>query len=263
MTLDLEETKDILKRFILDKVEESGASGVVLGLSGGLDSAVVLKLCVNSLGKEKVHALLMPETLDDSHFLDAERYARELGVEYGIIEIGDAAEKFSEKFENLSKGAMDNIKARVRMILLYTYAYENNMIVMGTSNKSELLTGYFTKFGDGGVDFMPIGDLYKTEVMELARYIGVPEKFILKPPSAGLHPGQKDEDELGIKYEKLDCVLKGIEKDMSDDKISENCSIEKEEVIRVGKMVKRSIHKRKMPVIPKIGLRTVGWDWRE
>lgn len=263
MMPDLEEVKDILICFIRDKVKESGASGVVLGLSGGLDSAVVLKLCAEALGKEKVSALLMPDTGDDPHFLDARRYAEEMGVKYSVIEIGEMVEKISEGFENLSRGASGNIKARIRMILLYTYAYENNMVVMGTSNKSELLTGYFTKFGDGGADFMPIGDLYKTEVMELATYIGVPERFLSKAPSAGLYSGQKDEEELGIKYEKLDCILKGIEKDLPDDKISENCNIDISDVVRIRRMVEKSIHKRKMPVIPKIGLRTVGLDWRE
>jgi len=263
MSLDMEETKNILMRFIRDKVEESAASGTVLGLSGGLDSAVVLKLCVDSLGKDAVHALLMPETLDDPHFPDAEGYAKDMGVYYEVMEIGGASEKISGIFALLSKTAAGNIKARLRMILLYTYAHKNNMIVMGTSNKSELLTGYFTKFGDGGADFMPIGDIYKTEVMELARHIGVPEKFISKPPSAALYPGQKDEEELGISYEKLDCILRCIERDLSDHLISENCGIEPEMSIKVRDMVEKSIHKRKMPVIPKIGLRTVGWDWRE
>ena len=259
---DWKEIQRIIERFIYDKLEETGAEGIVLGLSGGLDSALTMKLCTNAIGKKRVHSLLMPEKAEGEDFRDSLAYAEELGVHYKIIEISDVVESFTPLL-NMSKEAVANKKARIRMILLYTYAYDRKLIVMGTSNKSELLTGYFTKFGDGAADFMPIGDLYKTDVMELARYMGVPERFIEKAPSAGLHPGQKDEDDLGISYEKLDCILKGIEKDLSDERISETCSIEKEEIIRVRNMVERNIHKRRMPVIPKIGLRTVGWDWRE
>ena len=259
---DWNEIQRILERFISDKLEETGADGVVLGLSGGLDSALTMKLCVNALGKERVHALLMPEKAAGEDFTDALRYAEELGVHYELIEIFDAVNSFGTLL-NMSKGSLANTKARIRMTLLYAYAYDRNLIVMGTSNKSELLTGYFTKFGDGGADFMPLGDLYKTEVREFARYMGIPERFIEKAPSARLYPNQTDEAELGTSYEKLDCILRGIERDMDTGSISERCGVPQDEVRRIEDMVRRNAHKRRTPIIPKIALRTVGWDWRE
>ncbi len=261
---DWKEIETILERFISDKLEETGAEGIVLGLSGGLDSALTMKLCVNSIGKEKVYALLMPEAADDNDkdFRDATDYAEELDVNYEVFEISEIVGSFSSIL-SMSKGAVANTKARVRMTILYAYSYDKNLIVMGTSNKSELLTGYFTKFGDGGVDFMPLGDLYKTEIREFAKYLGVPERFIEKTPSARLYPNQTDENELGISYEKLDCVLMGIEKDADDKSISEKCSTSIDEVKRIREMVRRNAHKRRTPIIPKIALRTVGWDWRE
>ncbi len=262
--MDWKEIKDIIERFVQDKVKETGASGVVIGLSGGLDSALTMKICVEAMGKEKVHALLMPENPEnDEDMDDALRYAKELGVNYKIYGIGEIAEHMGSLLGKVSKEAMGNIKARIRMNILYGYAYDRKLIVVGTSNKSELLTGYFTKFGDGGSDFMPIGDLYKTDVVELARYLGVPERFIEKKPSARLYPGQTDEDELGMDYAHLDCILKGIEKDMALENIELECSVSENEAKRIIDMVKKSAHKRRMPLIPKIGLRTVGWDWRE
>ena len=262
MSMNWNEIQRILERFIYDKLEETGAEGIVLGLSGGLDSALTMKLCANAIGKERVHALLMPEKAEGEDFTDALRYAEELGVHYEIIEISDVVETFSSLM-NMSKGALANTKARIRMTLLYAYAYDKNLIVMGTSNKSELLTGYFTKFGDGGVDFMPLGDLYKTEVREFARHLGVPERFINKTPSARLYPNQTDEAELGTSYEKLDCILRGIERDMDTGSISENCGVARDEVKRIEGMVRKNAHKRRTPIIPKMALRTVGWDWRE
>jgi NAD+ synthase len=153
--------------------------------------------------------------------------------------------------------------ARCRMAVLYHQAKLTNRLVMGTSNKSELLVGYFTKFGDGGADFCPIGDLYKTEVRQLARKIGVPEKLVQKAPSACLWEGQTDEGELGICYDDLDAVLFGIENGMELEEIARRNMIPEEKVEMVWKMHIGSVHKRKTPLVPKIGLRTIGLDWRE
>ena len=134
---------------------------------------------------------------------------------------------------------------------------------MGTSNKSELLTGYFTKFGDGGADFSPIGDLYKTQIIELAKAIDIPENIIGKPPSAGVAQGQTDENELGITYRDLDRILLGIELKLDIKEIAKRTGIKENEVSRIQEMVNRTVHKRKMPLIPKLGIRTLGSDWRE
>ncbi len=257
-------TDRVILDFIRRKVDEAGAKGVVLGLSGGVDSALVAKLCAMALGKERVKALIMPTA--DSDPTDRElavRFAGEVGMEYEVLDITPAVDALKSMLGAADKKAVGNIKARVRMIALYHMAAGENRVVMGTGNKSELLTGYFTKFGDGGSDFAPIGDLYKTQVWELSRQVGVPDYIVSRKPSAGLWEGQTDEDELGMDYKTLDTVLHGIELLKTCDEISEETGIPPEVVRRVDRMVKKSVHKRKTPLIPKVGLRTVGLDWRE
>ncbi len=258
-----EETKDIIIRFIRDSIGRSGAKGVLLGLSGGLDSCVTLKMSVMALGKENVHAVLLPEKKEGTDYEHALSFAEREGISYGITEIDPLVGAYERRIGEMSRGALSNIKARIRMTLLHATAYEKGMLVMGTSNKSELLTGYFTKFGDGGVDLMPIGDLYKTQVRELAAMIGIPQEIIGRPPSAGLYEGQTDEAELGMSYAMLDCILYGIERDLSIPEISKECGCPEEEAQRILDTKRSTAHKRRMPLIPKIGIRTVGWDWRE
>jgi NAD+ synthase len=260
------ESITVIHTFIKQKVEEANADGVLIGLSGGLDSAVVTKLCSDALGSEKVMALIMPEVATPQEDIkDALNLTTTLGVEYRVIDISETVGAFAELLSpiELDKTALGNIKARCRMIILYTHANLENKIVMGTSNKSELLCGYFTKFGDGGADFSPIGDLYKTQIYELARAIEIPENVIEKPPSAGLAEGQTDEGELGITYKELDRILLGIELRNEPETISEKTGIEISEVNRIQNLVEKNVHKRKMPLIPKVGIRTFGLDWRE
>ncbi len=257
------ETKDIIVRFIRDSVSRSGANGAVVGLSGGLDSCVTLKLTSMALGKENVLAMLLPERREGMDYEHALRFVESEGIAYEVIEIAPLVEAYTETLTGSSREALSNIKARIRMTILHAIAYERKMLVMGTSNKSELLTGYFTKFGDGGVDLMPIGDLYKTQVRELAKMMGIPSEIVEKAPSAGLYEGQTDEQELGMTYEMLDCILYGIERDLKNGAISEECGCEEKDIERVRKMIASTVHKRKLPIIPKVGLRTVGWDWRE
>lgn len=260
------ETIDIMHSFIKQKMEEARADGVVIGLSGGLDSAVVTKLCADALSPKKVFVLIMPESATSEKDLkDALSLATLLGVEYRVIDISKLVESFTSLLSplDLNAKALGNIKARCRMILLYIHANLANKIVMGTSNKSELLTGYFTKFGDGGVDFSPIGDLYKTQILDLAKAIDIPEDITQKPPSAGLAEGQTDETDLSISYHDLDAILLGIELKLDAKEISKRLCIDGKEVLRIQDIVEKNIHKRKMPLIPKIGIRTLGLDWRE
>jgi NAD+ synthase len=155
-----------------------------------------------------------------------------------------------------------NIKPRVRMILLYEYANETDSLVCGTSNKSEILVGYFTKYGDGGVDFQPLGDLYKTQIYQLAKYLKIPAPIIKKPPTAGLWIGQTDEKELHMSYQTLDQILYGLELKIDVGEIQKITHVSKEQVDRIRKMRIKSQHKRRTPLIPKIGVRTPGLDWR-
>jgi NAD+ synthase len=185
----------------------------VIGLSGGVDSSLTVKLAVMALGKENVTALILPNTgINQAESVsDAENWAKELGIEYHIIPIDDYISAY-KKLPWESSGFADmNIQARARANILYHYANSNDALVLGTGNKTELTLGYFTKYGDGACDILPIGGLYKTEVWEMSKELGLPEKIIKKTPSAGLAHGQTDEGEIGVKYPEIDGILRKFE----------------------------------------------------
>lgn len=258
-------TDKVIQHFLAEKLRKAGAKGYVLGVSGGVDSAVVLKLAVNAVGADRVLGLLMPEKDSPKEDMrDAEELCRALGVGHEVIDITGAVEALAKAAgAKADRMALANIKARCRMILLYNRAGTQGRLVLGTSNKSEMLVGYFTKHGDGAADLEPIGDLYKTEVWELARVLGLPEKLIAKAPSAGLWKGQTDEGEMGIAYARLDAILHGIEQGLPEADVARRAGATEEEVARVSRMVRMSSHKRKFPAVAKVGLRTPGLDWRE
>lgn len=253
-----------ITEFIRRHVEAAGAKGVVVGCSGGLDSAVVAALCVEALGKSKVLAVLLPsKTSNPQDAKDALLSCKSLGLkpqEFNVSPIADGLETaLGGKLDARRRG---NAKARARMMALYALAQDRDVLVCGTGNKSELLTGYFTKWGDGGVDLQPIGDLYKTQVRQLAAHLGVPKRIIDKPPSAGLWPGQTDEGDMGLTYEQLDAVLRGIELNHERATIVRKTGLPVALVRKVEGMVRRTEHKRRLPLVPKIGARTVGIDWK-
>ena len=165
-------------------------------------------------------------------------------------------------FVKPDKIALANMKARIRMTLLFEYANMTESLVCGTSNKSEILLGYFTKYGDGGADIMPIGDLYKTQIYDLAKFLKIPKEIINKAPTSGLIRGQTDEKDLGFTYEILDKVLIGLEHKQEIYDIIENTGLKKFDIKKIKNMRIKSEHKRHNPLIPKIGLRTSGYDWR-
>ena len=209
--LDTKTTKESIIKFIQDKVSEANAKGLVVGLSGGIDSTLTAYLATEAVGKENVFGIVMPSTTtpteDKIHGTDI---AKILGIDYKEMAIDSILNEFLSvtqyKTEN-EQLAIGNLKARIRMSIIYYYANSKGYLVSGTGNKSEILIGYFTKHGDGACDIEPIGDLYKTDVFELAKYIGVPEEIINKPPRAGLWNNQTDEDEIGMTYENLDKIL--------------------------------------------------------
>jgi NAD+ synthase len=161
----------------------------------------------------------------------------------------------------ISRLTLANIKARTRMVSLYAIANQRNLLVAGTGDRSEILVGYFTKYGDGASDFCPIGDLYKTQLRELAVLVGLPSVFITKTPTAGLWPGQTDEGEMGMTYTELDTILYSLESGKSPQEIPAATGLPAGKVEKVFYMIHSSSHKRKLPSIPKIGIRTVGIDW--
>ena len=264
LSIDANEISIILKDFIKTYLLNSGCNGVVIGLSGGVDSAVVAKLCRNILSKKNTRCVFMPDyTTPQLDFKHLDFLVKKLDLyceKKDITNLVDDVNKNSIIKPN--KFALANIKTRIRMSLLYEFANMTNCLVCGTSNKSELLVGYFTKYGDGGVDIQPIGDLYKTQVRELAHYLNIPKAIISKPPMAGLWKGQTDEKELKISYKKLDLILAGLEQKIRIEEITKIAGVKKSDVEHVNKMRVLSQHKRGTPLIPKIGLRTVGIDWR-
>ncbi|MBM4237371.1 MAG: NAD+ synthase, partial [Euryarchaeota archaeon] len=258
-----EHTDLIIKDFIRQKVEESGGNGVVIGLSGGIDSAVVSKLSADAIGANRVLNIFMPSGISSSQDRkDAEEFSSRFGMEFKLVDITPALEGFQRMLPRLErKELVGNLMTRCRMIVLFHEANLRGRVVMGTSNKSELLIGYFTKFGDGGADFCPIGDLYKSEVRELARRIGIPKNIIEKVPTAGLWADQTDESEMGISYENLDSILMGIEMSLSLEEIAARTGLDTALVERVWNKHRATVHKRKMPLIPKTGVRTLGLVW--
>jgi NAD+ synthase len=223
----------------------------------------VVALACRALGPGRVAALSMPAP--DSSPEDAEHAAlacRAAGVGLRTLPIGPIVAGFDATVGGADPRVRGNAKARARMMLLYAQAQREGLLVCGTGNKSELLTGYFTKHGDGGADLQPIGDLYKTQVRELGAFLGVPRPILDKPPSAGLHPGQTDEQDMGISYRDLDAVLRQMELNLPPEAIARRTGLAPEVVERVERMVRSTEHKRRPALVPKIGVRTVGIDWR-
>lgn len=252
--MDCQRTKNRIIEFIRRKAEESGADGIVMGLSGGIDSALTARLCADALGKDKVLGLVMPyQKSQDAD--DAMEFAKSIGISHKIVDITETVSVLRENLDSAQdKIVLGNMLPRLRMLVLYYYANMMKRLVAGTGNKSEILTGYFTKFGDGACDMLPIGDLYKTQVIEVSKFLRIPDEIIEKPPTAGLWEGQTDEKELGISYEDLDEILYRLfDLRESQKKISEKTKISIEKIEKVRKRCGQNAHKLKMPEICKIG----------
>lgn len=239
---------DVLKNYIRKNILDAKAKGAVVGISGGVDSAVVVKLCADALGGENVLAVFMPTANTPAEdYRQTKQMCNEWGVNYSAISIQAAVDVFSGmlltgKEAPLEKG---NIASRCRMIVLYDKAKKENYLVVGTTNRSELVMGYFTKFGDGAEDLMPLGGLYKTQIWELAKLIGVPQEIIDKVPTAGLWEGQSDEDEMGITYHLLDLYLNQIESKTAEDgkEIEAKLGIPLEKQMEISDRIFRMYHK--------------------
>ena len=264
ITLDYKEISIIIQDFIKTYVKGSGYKGVVIGFSGGIDSAVTSILCKKVFGKKNTHCLFMLDSAtpksDKNHI---EILIEKFDLECQTRDISKIIKNMTNNcFVKPDKIALANMKARIRMTLLFEYANMTESLVCGTSNKSEILLGYFTKYGDGGADIMPIGDLYKTQVYELAKFLKIPKEIINKPPTAGLIKGQTDEKELGFSYKILDKVIMGLEYKQNISDIAVNTRLKKSDVEKIKNKRIKSQHKRYSPLIPKIGFRTPGFDWR-
>lgn len=267
LNLDWSEVETKIKRFIKDYVEKSGAKGVVLGLSGGIDSCTAGALSALAIGGDKVFGLLLPEqeTYNAKDVEDAKLVAEKFGFKTEMVDVTSTLEVFYTStpiFQPNDKICKGNIKARVRMIYVYYYANRLSMLACGSSDKSETMIGYFTKWGDVAADISPLMDLYKMQVRKLAQHIGVPKEIVTKPASPALWPGQLAEEELGIRYEILDLILYGLEHFMNEEEIARQLSVKQELVNKIKLRWLYMEHKRRMPLTTKIQYRTMGADFR-
>ncbi|MGC8831402.1 MAG: NAD+ synthase [Thermoproteota archaeon] len=237
-----------LRQYFLRAKKENG----IIGLSGGLDSSVVAFLTARALGGERTRLYLMPSSITPKQDMeDAASIIEELKIPRGnwrTIEIDNIVDAFEKKLGPMGKVEKGNVMARIRMLILYHEAAANNGLVIGTGDRSEILMGYFTKYGDGGADIMPIAGLYKTQVRQLAEHLKTPERIRVKPPSPALWHGQTAEGELGVDYATLDTILYlRFDRRLSRDRIQRVSGIPLETVERILERVRRNQHKRQLP----------------
>jgi NAD+ synthase len=219
------------------QISSRKAKGVVLGLSGGLDSCVAAALAIQALGTKKVLALVLPCHSHKKDYQHAMLFARKFGIRTRVIDLTRIYDALVKILPAADKLAVANIRPRLRMVVLYYFARKLGYLVCGTSNKSEIMSGYFTKYGDGASDILPIGGIYKTQVRKLAQELDIPAPIIEKPPTAGLWRDQTDEKDLGVTYSELDDILMRMERRQKQ-------RLPKAKIARVRYLVVSSCHKR-------------------
>jgi NAD+ synthase len=252
----------MLTGFIKDQIEKTGMNGAVIGLSGGIDSALSAYLSAEALGAENVLAVRMPyKTSSQASLTDAEAVIEDLGLPSITVPITEMVDPLIAQFPEMSNVRKGNIMARMRMIVLYDQSAAKGLLPMGTSNKTEFLLGYSTIYGDSGVAMQPIADLYKYQVRQLAAAVGVPRPLIDKAPSADLWEGQTDEAELGFTYNDVDQVLFLLvdERYTVEEVVAEG--FDAAFVEKVWRRVKANHYKRTMPNVAKLSRRTIGHDF--
>ena len=235
---------ETIEKFLSEQIEKQHAKGVILGLSGGIDSAVLAYICKRKL-KEKTLAIIMPDTsITPAETEDALKMISLTGIEHKLIDIKPIVNEYAMYLEP-NKKSRGNLRARVRTNILYYYANSKNYLVLGSSDKSEHLIGYFTKFGDGAADLTPIISLYKLQIREIAKYLGVPDNIISKKSSPHLWEDHEAEEELGVSYEEIDSILYClVEKKLSVDETVKMTQIDKSTIEKIHELNRNSEHKR-------------------
>lgn len=263
LTIDTPVVMNVLAEFIKNEVTKVGFKRVVMGLSGGIDSAVSCYLAVRALGPANVLVIRMPYKSSSAASLsDADLIINDLGLPHETVEITAVVDGFAAVTPTITPHRLGNVMARARMMTVYDRSMHHQALVLGTSNKTELLLGYGTVFGDLASAVNPIGDLYKTQVRQLARALGVPASVIEKPPSADLLPDQTDESDFGFTYEQADALLYLLVDERYSAEEAIAAGFEAALVERISRMVRLSHYKRTMPVIPKLSGRTINHDFR-
>ncbi len=262
MKIDPVFTEKLLVRFIKEELSKFHFKKGILGLSGGLDSTVCAFLAARALGAMHVVALIMPyKNTFGRDVKDATEIAKRLNLKFHILDVSPMVDAYYMSYPTENRILRGNKIARERMSILYDFSEREKALILGTSNKTELLLGYGTIHGDMACAINPLGDLYKTQIRQLARHLKVPEKILRKKPTAGLWTGQTDEAELGLTYEKIDKILYQMVDLRKSAKELTAEGFSKKELEKITGLIKRSEFKRHLPPIPKISARTVGHDF--
>lgn len=263
LSIDTVLVTDLLVDFLRDEVGKVGFDRVVVGVSGGVDSAVTCALCVRAFGADHVVPVIMPyRTSNPASERDALRVCEQLGATPVRVDISPQIDAYFDRFPEADRTRRGNKMARERMAVLYDLSLVHRALVVGTSNKTELLLGYGTIFGDMAHAVNPLGDLYKTQVWDLARSLGIPREIIEKPPSADLWEGQTDEAELGLRYAVVDVLLFYLVDERRTRAEVEAMGFEGAVVDAVLRRVRDSQYKRRLPIIAKLSWRTIDRDFR-
>ena len=261
--LDLAQTEKILVDFVKEEVTKSGFKKVVLGLSGGIDSAIVAFIAAKALGPENVLGIMMPYKTSSKESVEhAKLVVEKLGIRSKLIEITPMVDSYFNLEKDISNLRKGNKMARERMSILFDYSAKEQALVLGTSNKTEILLGYSTQFGDSASALNPIGDLYKTQIWEISRYMGVPVELIDKKPSADLWEGQTDESELGFSYLMADKILYEMVDERKNLEELLELGFDKDTLDKILKKIKFSQYKRKLPIMLKLSKRTMDKEFR-
>ena len=263
LKLNMKIVEELLVRFLRDEIQKAGFTKAVVGLSGGVDSAVSATLAARALGKRNVVGVLLPyKSSNPQSSKDAMLVAKKLGIGAVTVSISEMVDVYCEAHKVRDRTRKGNIMARMRMIVLYDVSVKERALVVGTSNKTEIMLGYGTLFGDTACALNPLGDLYKTQIWQLAEALKIPDRIVKKAPSADLWIGQTDEGEMGLEYRKTDRLLYYMIDERRSDEELQRRGFDRRFVKKVRTMVQKNQFKRRPPVIAKVSYRTVNVDFR-